>query len=350
MGVVQAIDFLAKPDKYELAPFCVVAGEEAFLRREVVKIARRKILGDGDADYSLVTCDGTTATFVDVLRDVSTVVLFGAGKRLVVVEQAEAFLSQYRDKLEDYVSNPSVAGSLFLVLNSFPSNTRLYKKVAEKGVIFDCKTLSSKVIAPWLIEWSKRSRNAVLNRESAELLVELIGDDLGILDQEVQKLALLSGDDSIGVNLVQENVGSQRQRKVWDLVDAALDGRTAEALRQLNALLNAGEAPIAILAQMSATLRKLAAAAQLFLEADPSKPPMTVYAALDAVGVKPFVRQKTGDQLKKLGSRRAKSLEQSLLQADLDMKGGSRSDPRLILERFIVRISHPQMRPFESLR
>ncbi len=350
MGVVQAIDFLAKPDNYPLAPFCVVAGEEAFLRREVIKIARRKILGDGDADYSLVTCDGTTATFVDVLRDVSTVALFGAGKRLVVVEQAETFLSQYRDKLEDYIAEPSVAGSLFLVLNSFPSNLRIYKKTVEKGVVFDCKTLSRKVIAPWLIEWSKRRHNAVLNRESAEALVELVGDDLGILDQEIQKLVLLVNDGVIDVRLVEANVGSQRQRKVWDLVDAALDGKTSEALRQLNKLLEAGEAPIAILAQMSATLRKLAAAAQLFAEADPTKPPMTVSTALDLVGVKPFVKAKTAEQLKKLGARRAKSLEQSLLQADLDMKGGSRSDPRLILERFIVLISHPQMRPFESLR
>ena len=99
-----------------------------------------------------------------------------------------------------------------------------------------------------------------------------------------------------------------------------------------------------------ATLRKMAAVAELFAEVEHGKPPMSIGAALDKVGVPPFVKAKTSEQIKKLGSQRARALIKNLLQADLDMKGASRSDPRAILERFVVQISHPQMKPFESVR
>ncbi|MBR2003686.1 MAG: hypothetical protein IJ991_05840, partial [Thermoguttaceae bacterium] len=67
-------------------------------------------------------------------------------------------------------------------------------------------------------------------------------------------------------------------------------------------------------------------------------------------GVKPFFRAKYAEQLKKLGRRRGERLAQALLEADVDLKGGSRSDPRLTLERFLVRFSSPEARPFGTLR
>lgn len=350
MGVVLAQDYLQTPEKYAIPPFCVVSGEDAFLRFETIKSLRRQILGDGDADFSFTRLDGSVVSFADVVRETSMIGLFGAGKRLVLVEQADAFLSQNRDALEKYLDEPSSVGILILQLNTFPSNLRLYKKTDAKGLIINCKTLQRKMLAPWLLEWASKRLHATLTRESADVLVELIGDDLGVLEQEIRRLALLAPDGKIGTQLVKENVGSQRLRKVWDLIDVALGGNTAEALRQLDKLLSSGEAPIAILAQMAATLRKIAAVAEIFAEAAPQKSPMSIESALDRVGVQPFVKAKTSEQIKKLGSQRARALVRNLLQADLDMKGASRSDPRVILERFIVQISHPQMKPFELLR
>lgn len=345
MGVVSALEFLQSSDANVIPPFCVVAGDEAFLRTEVIKKLRTQLLPGGDSEFSFSRFDGTTAPYMDVLRETSTMVMFGTGKRLVLVEQADQFISQNKDRLEDYINEPSRAGILVLQAASFPSNLRLYKKTSAQGLIIDCKALTRKDVVPWLVSWASKECKVSMSRDAAETLIELLGEDLGALDQETRRLALLvSTGGKLDVDFIREQAGSWRQKKVWDLVEVALEGKTAEALRQLDKLLNAGEVPIALLAQMAYTVRKLSAATQLFAEADPKLPKLTIGGALDKVGIKPFLKAKTTEQLKNLGSKRGLKLSKLLLQTDIDLKGGSKAAPRHVLEQFIVQISSPELK------
>ena len=354
MGVVSALDYLKQPQKFTIPSVCVIAGDEAFLRSVVFKQIRATLLSDQDADFSLSRFEGAEVTFKDVVRETAMTALFGSGRRLVVVEQADPFFSQNKEKLESYLDAPNQAGVLTLQLTSFPSTLRFYKKVSEKGLVIECKALPKKNIPAWLQEWAARNCQATLTREGAEVLVDLVGDDLGVLDQEVRRLSLLADKGDVNVNLIRDQVGTWRQRKVWDLVDAALGGQTAEAMRLLDKLIAAGEAPIAILAQMSASLRKLSAACEVFFEAgkNPDLPRPTFASALEQAGVpnSGYIKEKSIEQLKKLGSRRGRFLIQTLLNVDLDLKGGSRTAPRMVLERFIVQISAPQLHSYEILR
>ncbi|MBP5620544.1 MAG: DNA polymerase III subunit delta [Thermoguttaceae bacterium] len=345
MGIVTALEFLQKTDDYQIPPFCVVFGEESFLRSETLKRLRSLVLSDNDGDFSYTRFDGSSVSYTDVLRATSTLALFGTGRRLVVIEQAETFLSSNKESLEDYISEPSKASVLVLQINSFPSNLRLYKLANSVGLLIDCKQPAKKDVVSWLISRASKECRVSLSHDAAETLVELVGDDLGSLDQETRRLSLLLPTSGrIDINFIRENVGSWRQRKVWDLVDAALEGRTSEALRLFDKLINSGEAPIMVLAQMAASLRKLSAATQLFLDASASGEKLSINIALERVGVRSFFKAKTAEQLKRLGSKRGQKLSQLLVQTDFDLKGGSRSDPRHVLERFIVSISNQEMR------
>ena len=42
----------------------------------------------------------------DVLDELSTMALFGGGRRMVIVEDADDFVSRYRASLEDYAARP----------------------------------------------------------------------------------------------------------------------------------------------------------------------------------------------------------------------------------------------------
>ena len=97
---IEAIEFLAHPGKYPAAAVCVAFGDEAFLQRQVVVELRNAVLGDeGDGDFSLTTFDGDDANLRDVLDELSTVALFGGGKRLVVIEDADAFVTRHLFRL-----------------------------------------------------------------------------------------------------------------------------------------------------------------------------------------------------------------------------------------------------------
>ena len=340
---VPALDYLAQPEKHPPQPVCALFGDESFLRRQAILCLRTAVLGGDDGDFSLSTFEGRGTLFRDVHEVLSTVAMFGGGKRLAVVEDADDFVTRYRTLLEDYVARPSRSGVLALDLDSLPSNTRLYKSIAASGLLIDCNAPSPVRLCKWLVEWARQHHHVQLPQAAAEMLVEMIGPELGLLDQELAKLALLAGDDKkIAPELVGRSVGGWRAKTTWEMLDAALDGNVREAMLQLDRLLAAGEQPVGLLGQISTSLRRFAAATRLVLQAEATRRRVNLRDALELSGVRSFVLQKAERQLRLLGRQRGAQLYRWLLEADLDLKGESAMPPRLILERLIVRLSARQ--------
>ena len=241
-----AIDYLTQPEKHPPRPVCAVFGNESFLRRQAILCLRAALLGSDESELSLRAFDGESVLFRDVHEELSTVAMFG-GTRLAVVERADDFVSRYRAELEDYAAKPARSGVLLLDLESFPSNTRLYKAIAAEGLLIDCSQPAGTRLIKWLVEWARQTHGAQLSQTTAEMLVDLIGPELGLLDQELAKLALMTGSDKkITPELIGQAVGGWRARTTWEMLDAALDGNVDMAMQQLDRLLAAGEQPVGL--------------------------------------------------------------------------------------------------------
>ena len=246
---LHAVDYLAQPGKYLAQPVCVVFGGDAFLRRQSLLKLREAVLGGEEADFSLSVFDGGEAQFRDVLGELGTVAMFG-GRRLVVVEEAEDFISGNRAELEDYVARPARTGILALETATWPSNTRLYKAVAADGLAIDCNVPAAAQLARWLGGWAKQAHGVELPLAAAELIVETIGPELGLIDQELAKLAPMAGSSrTITPEMVGRMVGGWRAKTTWEMLDAALDGKPAAAMVELDRLLASGENAIGLLAR-----------------------------------------------------------------------------------------------------
>jgi DNA polymerase III subunit delta len=342
---IPALDYLAKPDKHPAKPVCAFFGDELFLRRQAILGLRAAVLGccGDDGDFSLTTFEGRSTPFRDVHEVLSTVAMFGSGCRLAIVENADDFVTRYRSQLEDYVAKPSRSGVLALDVDTLPSNTRLYKSIASEGLLIDCGSPTPAKLCKWLADWAKQRHKVQLSPAAAETLVELIGPELGLLEQELAKLALTAGEDkTVSPELISRTVGGWRTKTTWEMLDAALDGNVSEAMLQLDRLLASGEQPVGLLGQISATLRRFAAATRLVLQAEAARRRVNLRDVLGQVGIRSFVLQKAERQLRLLGRQRGVQLCRWLLQADLDLKGESTLPPRLVIERLIVRLSARQ--------
>ena len=338
-------DYLWDPSVYPVKPVCVLYGEETYLKHLAFRQIRDQTLSQEDAEFSLSRFEGSGTTFSAVLEEVSTTAMFGGGKRLIVVEDADKFVTNNRESLEKYCEKPSKTGILMLLVSTFPATTKLYKKVDAAGLLIDCSVLKEKEIAAWIVRWAKLKHKITIAKDAAELLVTLVGTETGLLDQELAKLALLDpAQGKIDARQVESSVGTWRTKTTFEMLDLALDGKTAEAIGQLDKLFLAGENPVGILAQISHTLRKLGLATQLILQTERLGKKIEVARALEQVGVKGFFLAKTEKQLRLLGRFRGAKLNALLLQADMDIKGASRLDPRLILEKFLFVLSDPRLK------
>jgi DNA polymerase-3 subunit delta len=345
---LHAIDYLAAPDKTPARPVCVVFGDEVFLKRQILLRLRQEVLGD-EGDLSFSAFEGSSAVLRDVLANLSVLAMFGRGQRLAVVEEADDFVSRYRAELEDYVAKPKSSGVLVLDVKSWPSNTRLYKAVAAEGLTIDCSAPTATVLTRWLGAWAKQTHRIQLAAAAADTLVEMVGPELGLLDQELAKLALATGPGgNVTSEMIQELVGSWRTKTAWDMLDAALDGKPSDALVQLDRLLLAGENPVAILGQISASLRRFAAATQLILQAEATGRRISLRDVLGQTGIKPYFLAKSESQLRRLGRQRGAQLYDWLLEADLDLKGDSQLPMRTVLEQLLLRLAAPVSSPSQS--
>jgi len=341
-----ALDWLAHPEKLVPKGVCAVFGEESFLRRSVlaqIPASVAQSFGETPDALEPAEFDGNVTPWKNVVEELTTFSLFGPPCRLVILNNAEDFITKNRDLLEKYAAEPAEAGILVLELKSFPSNTRLFKLVEGNGVLINCKPLNEKGELPaWVCETAKKKHHFTIQPSAAALLVSQIGTEMGILDQELSKLALsVENGQPVTEIQVRQNSGSWRMQTVWTLVDCILDGRAKEALQYLGQLLDSGEAPIAILAQISSSLRRLAMAVRIIQEDERMGRRPDVNNALTVAGVNRYFLQKTSTQLKRLGRERGKKLLPWLVELDFQLKGESAMPDRLLLERFILRLMVP---------
>jgi DNA polymerase-3 subunit delta len=338
-GSISGLDYLANAEKHSPSCLCAVYGDDAFLKFEVLTALRRNTLGEGD--FALTTFTGREVQLRDVLDALSSRSLFGDGDRLVIIEEADSFVSEYRAALEDFVANRP-QGLLVLDVKTWPSNTRLAKALVTRGgIAIHCQSPNAAQLKRWLAQRAKTEHNVRIDSAAVDALLELLPPEMGILAQEIAKLALLVGDNrTIDVKLVQENVGGWRTRATWDMVDAAADGHTSEALAQLDRLIASGEKPHGLLPQMASSLRRFATALDLMEAAAQEGRRLPPREALAQAGVLPFKLTDAERQFRQLGRRRAGMMTQWLLAADLAVKSYNSSDDRarIEIERLIVRL------------
>ncbi|WP_197529189.1 DNA polymerase III subunit delta [Aeoliella mucimassa] len=338
-----SLEFLTAKTLPERGPLCAVYGDDDYLRREVLLALK----GGEAADVYT----GKDVEWRDVHDALTTASLFGDDANMVIVEEADPFVSTYREKLEAWVASPQGTRTLVLEVKTWPKTTRLAKATDKVGLAVDCGVPAdnkggrqSKFITAakkWLTHRAKHVHQATLEREACECLFNLLPLSLGLMDQEVAKLSLMADSGAITAPLVEANVGDWRTRQTWDMIDAMVEGRAAEALKQLDRLLAAGEEPIPILAQVAYTLRKFATASRLVEQGEAAgKRPYFPQIMMNAG----FWKNKTDEatnQLKAIARPRAMQLSTWLLEMDLAMKGhnSTPSGARLELERLIVRLS-----------
>ncbi len=357
-GAMNALDFLANSKRQRIESVCAVFGDDAFLKMEVVAALRRQILSGSDDEFALTVFNGREVQLRDVRDALATQSLFGSGARLVVVEEADPFVSEHRSELEDYVAHssrscePSETGSapsrqtpggvLVLDVKTWPANTRLAKAVAASGLAVKCDTPNERQIKSWLIQRAKAAHQVHLESAAADALLELVPPELGILVQEIDKLALVVGEERvIDAKRVRENVGGWRTRAIWDMIDAAADGHAAQALGQLDRLIASGEKPHGLFPQIASPLRRFSSAVQLLEAAEADRRRLPLGEALAQAGVLPFKLRDAERQLRRIGRQRARQITGWLLAADLALKSHNSSDERarIELERLIVRLA-----------
>jgi DNA polymerase-3 subunit delta len=354
-GVLQAADLVLSDAAWPAAALIVLFGDDRFLKTQVLARLRQH-LAPGDAEASLASFDAQEQLppWADVAEALRTTSLFGGGRRVVIVRSADRFVSAHRERLEPLAAAPPRSGVLVLEVDEWPPQTRLARLVEQHGQAIACQAptrggksqaVDEAALARWAVAWGKKQHGLKLETEAARLLVELTGPLFGLLDQHLAKLALLvDPQQPVKPPQVQTIIGGWRAQTIWELIDAALSGRTEAALTQLDRLLRSGEHPLALVGSLAWSLRRYAAATRYYERAERSGRKIPLREALSLAQVRdwpPGELARAEQRLVTLGRQRAGQLYRWLLELDLALKGSHAHEDRArwALEQLLLRLA-----------
>ena len=225
-----------------VSPVYVLYGKERRQVTDALGDLVDSLLGDADEQLALTEYEGGQAQLAEVLDTVRTLP-FLTERRVVVVRDADAFISEYREGLEAYLERPSETGVLVLVAGSFSKSTRLYKKVAPLGGVMACEPVDRRQLGGFLAQYAQRRHGVKLDPGAARLLVELVGEEVGMLCSEVDKLSVYVSEPGVeGASIiprhVEEAVGNYRVHTVFEVIGAMTAGQAGAALERLDQILN----------------------------------------------------------------------------------------------------------------
>jgi len=262
--------------------------------------------------------------------------LFGGEARLVVVDGVETWKAADVKEVESYLGTPAPATVLALVGDGVKRDSALAKLVAKTGDVLGYD-VSKKQLPEWVGEQFARL-GASADRDACRALVEAVGDDVGDLASEVQKLATWANGEPITRVNVEELAVGRAETPIFAVTDAWGSRDIAATLRAAESLLDRSHRPrsgelIRLVASLVGHVGRVRKVSRL---ADDGVRTSEIASRLK---IHPFVAEKSAKQARNYSPDELAQATVRLAELDAGAKGGSRLPPELQLERTLVEIT-----------
>lgn len=211
----------------------VIAGKDEALVGAQCRELIEELLKPEQRATGLFDADAASVPVSEVLDELR-IVPFLTDRRVVIIKDADDFVSRNRQILENYFDNPSPTGVLILTVSSWSPKTKLARRLAAVG-----KLISVTQPKPWqlpqrLCQYARDSYGKELSNDAAAILIELTGDDLGRLYSEIDKLAtFVDKEKAITANHVELLIGHNRLFNAFAVIDAVIAGEVTRAVERL---------------------------------------------------------------------------------------------------------------------
>jgi DNA polymerase-3 subunit delta len=155
---------------------------------------------------------------------------------------------------------------LFLVsapkLDRSSANAKWVKALDSHGAVVQVWPVGNRDLPGWI---SSRMKHAGLqpDRGAVRLIADRVEGNLLAAQQEIEKLRLLHGEGPISAEEVDAAVADSSRFDVYKLVDAAVAGNAARALRILGGIRTEGVEPVIVMWALTREIRMLAGLADI---------------------------------------------------------------------------------------
>ena len=338
--------------------FYILHGEEEFGRSKELDSLRAR-LAEGDeamAQLNTTILDGKGLTLGE-LRHACDTVPFLFDRRLVIVHGLLSWLVPPRgdgdaetQKSREPASRRALLNELAAYLPALPNTTRLVfveketlkpshpilklaQKEHEKGQahVKEFKQPRERDL-PNRIQQQARDMGGSISWDASRRLAMLVGNDLRLLDREIDKLLIYADGRQVTESDVGLLVSRAREDSVFELVDCVGRREVDRALRLLHHLLDDGEPALRILGMLARQVRILIQVSELRAER------VTEAEIAKRLKLHPFVVEKGVAQAQNFAMRQLEEAHALIVDTDWKIKTGAMED-ELAIDMLVVALT-----------
>ena len=262
---------------------------------------------------------------------------FLAPKRLVIVDN---FLSAKPSKeavkqLKEYIpALPETTNLILLESNTFRETNAIVKMGADKKVAFvrHFKKPEGSALDKWIKTAVSDRGGQIQNRAVYELATN-VGNNLQALENEIEKLTLYRGVETITKEDVEMLGVHSAESNIFDLVDALGNRNGKKAVALLQAKINEGGDPFYIFSMFIRQFRLLIQVSSCLEKGIVNKNEIA-----SAVGCHPFVAGKLSQQARSFSTEQLRKIYAHLLKIDVGVKSG-KTDMATELDLLVASLS-----------
>jgi len=244
-------------------PIHLIWGDDAAARDRAIDGLISRVVDPSWSSLNLSRLDGAdSAQAIQALDEARTPPL-AAGERLVLLQRSplcNACPTELADRFESALDLIPETSHLVLVNPAKPDGrlrtTKALQKRIKQGLDHEQRF---PLPAAWdgrgqrqLVETTADALGLTLDADAVDALVEAIGTDSARLESELRKLSLRT--TTINGDLVRQLVGG-RSTNALAVGDALLEGNPGEAIARWDALIDAGEPALRIIATLTGQIR-----------------------------------------------------------------------------------------------
>lgn len=203
-------------------------GEEPYFIDAITDAVINNALQESERDFNQTILYGKESDATSIIAEAKGYPMM-AERRVVVLKEA-----QYMKDIEElspYFENPS--DQTILVINykhkKYDTRKKSVKAAAKNGLVYKADKIPDYRLSDWIEKYVKTIGYGI-SPKAAILISEFLGNDLGKIVNELEKLSILvEKGTTINEVHVEENIGISKDYNVFELVNAVSDGDVLKA-------------------------------------------------------------------------------------------------------------------------
>ncbi len=220
-----------KNKKYH--PVYLLMGEEPYFIDKVTNYIAKNVLSADEKEFNQTVVYGND-TEIHALMGMARRFPLMANHQVVIVKEAQKL--KKIEELQGYVENP-LSSTLLVMAHKYKTIDKrkaFYKSIAKHAVVFNSDKLRDYKVPDWIRSYVK-GLGFQIDVPTCQMLSEYLGNDLGKIANEMDKLALiLPAGSEVSREVIQSNIGISKDYNIFELQHALAKRDLLKANRMVN--------------------------------------------------------------------------------------------------------------------